>query len=404
MHIPLLALAAGLILSFSVPVFALGSAECIPNVSSDALNTLKAGVRSEKSRGWILSRARNLKNTARKAYASWLVGKRLSPQAQEAIIRAHKVGRERGYFRYTRADLALKARILSPHFSRLERRWLMEFGAVGGMDIENVIELPRYSTRVTLTDEREFQAYAEAMLAALSHVRSDFKSKAAVTDDILETLTRGGIDRDDARKIVRSMMFDEIRQSKQMDEFEIMVREKIGSRISEDVQKEAIEDVIAEGSDSYISRGAFEDYLQTFGVSSDIIDLLLDTQFPQSIRNTQEIDTLLEVMRKLENIYVSRLSEQQYGALSKLMELRGGSELGSHEGRFAQALLEFVDFDTRDASSIVNFLSRRIAVEELKDEELDDEELEFLAEFLELALEKLKEVINDDDDGSDGIF
>lgn len=56
----------------------------------------------------------------------------LSSAEEKALINAHEVGKPRGYFTYTREDLAEKSRILKEAgFSNSERRLLMESGITG---------------------------------------------------------------------------------------------------------------------------------------------------------------------------------------------------------------------------------------------------------------------------------
>jgi hypothetical protein len=81
-----------------------------------------------------LSRAASLSDADRLTEARRIIRKELTPDQQAAVIRAHNVGNDHGYFTYTQSEISEKARILrEAGLDRTQVRGLMKNGVVGGL-------------------------------------------------------------------------------------------------------------------------------------------------------------------------------------------------------------------------------------------------------------------------------
>lgn len=100
----------------------------------------------------ILKASAKLKDPERIAEAARVLGKEfeMTEAKAKALIEAHKVGLERGYFKYTAEDIEKKAKILKEAgFTKAERRILMDRGLVGGTGEEILAAAKEANTRAS---------------------------------------------------------------------------------------------------------------------------------------------------------------------------------------------------------------------------------------------------------------
>lgn len=129
----------------------------------------------------ILKVSSKLKDPERIAEAARVLGKEfdMTEAKAKALIKAHNVGLNRGYFKYTPEDIDEKARILKEAgFGKAERRILMDRGLVGGFSkAELVAKATEASTRASAL-ALEMAKTAGAFATHLAGYKQELKQAA----------------------------------------------------------------------------------------------------------------------------------------------------------------------------------------------------------------------------------
>jgi len=359
-------------------------------VADSNLQQVQAAVAAKRSQKSILTLAARLGESERVAYASWLLKTpRLPAPLAAAVLGAHRVGAERGYYKYTRSDLRTKSTMLKNAglTNAADRRRLMEFGAVGGVPVETEVSLNRYGKTIRLGTDREMQAYATFLIEAFGPGK-DRRGLDELAGDV-DTLLNAGLDREEALALVASFYFDE---SKYDSHAEKVASMWIGLHYMgklEDWQMDALNYVLE--AEDYKALDA-KKFLDQMNLDRDFARFVEELINPPTVLgfSSRDIDGFVEALEILEGHSLRLGDRRERWALSYVLNLRRtGGRLFEPEAGFAENLLEYNGLSDRDSSAIVSLLKRDFK-QELEDrknkKENDEEDLEEIQDALELLM------------------
>lgn len=169
-----------------------------------------------------LTDAAKLTNADRKRAALVLLNENLAANApkrvlseaeEKALIKAHEVGKPRGYFTYTKEDLAEKARLLKEAgFSSSERRILMENGIAGEItDPWTINAITTHFKKVI--GVTELSAEKSAAIIKLQSAGPS-TSQAFINLNAREVLAKAGFTKDEIDAVLAAKKAEEMRLAK----------------------------------------------------------------------------------------------------------------------------------------------------------------------------------------------
>lgn len=355
------------------------------------LAAVKAAVTQHQAQAKILALAMQLTPKDRLAYAAWLLNTSLlSGNIQQAVLAAHDIGAERGFFNYTRKDLRAKAELLKNAgiVKASDRRRLMFYGAVGGLPVETEISIPRYGQKLELNSESALMAYAEFVIDSKSRPGSPTFPSLQMTDWAakIEALVYAGWAKDDAAAMTAAFYLDGAPFDTKADAvLKMYAIHEFAGGVTE-FQKDALHFVL-EARDPL--RKDVEKFLEAFNLDRRLIDFVLNLIDPPDLKSYDEdrLQKFLDAVKTLEGTSISVDGGEKW-AVHMALEIRSKYDgLYGNDSQFVEELFKYFGMSDNDASAILSVLKRDFKREleehnRQKEEDLEDEDVEEALEFL----------------------
>jgi hypothetical protein len=254
------------------------SCELTLAIDSEPVADLINAVTQKKPLSRILISASKLNDQERIKSAEILLKRSLSAEQQKAIIDAHKIAKNKGYFKYSATDLLSKAATLQKAgFDKKDRSILLRYGISGGFEISQEINLSRYNIKARLTDKHQQVAFAEMVLQATESARtSDMWDDISYSINAYNTLFKSGVNPFLAARMVRSVLFEDIELKNPTDQ-QILVelQNRFHNQQLNQLQLETVKHLIVNRTQfERFSKNTIRDYLDIFEIDSVIFDFI----------------------------------------------------------------------------------------------------------------------------------